>query len=295
MIPPGARRSTRCSTGWTPTGNSRSRISGPSASGSCCGTVIAPTRCGRRWTAGGIAIAEAALLAMEHDPGRALPLFRRASVRGPGQPPHGGGRLALIDRPWSRRELLVVLAESRDQEATSECRAALLECHDEAARARRPAVGGGEPSRAYAGPLDHHRRDDVGEPLPVDPLGDGEAARPGDDRPGARPDEAIAARPGALGRLASWFRETFRGSRRPPPSAGRTADGGGRSDGDGDLDRRTRTRRFDKRIRDREASPGTRPRSRHSRQDRHRLEREVVIIRRGPSMFTYALASPRPL
>ncbi len=38
--------------------------------------------------------------------------------------------LAAIDRPWSRNELIAVLRESTDQEPTSECRAALRECHD---------------------------------------------------------------------------------------------------------------------------------------------------------------------
>src|SRR5208282_636349 len=38
--------------------------------------------------------------------------------------------LALFDRPWSRRELLAILRESGDHVTTSECRAALRECHD---------------------------------------------------------------------------------------------------------------------------------------------------------------------
>ncbi len=42
--------------------------------------------------------------------------------------------LALIDRPGSRAELLAVLRESDDQEATSECRAALDESREPAAR-----------------------------------------------------------------------------------------------------------------------------------------------------------------
>src|SRR5205814_511890 len=41
--------------------------------------------------------------------------------------------LALIDRPWSRRELLAALEASDEQEQTADCRAALLECRDEEA------------------------------------------------------------------------------------------------------------------------------------------------------------------
>jgi hypothetical protein len=85
--------------------------------------------------ADGIAVGEAALLALEHDPGRALPLFRRA-LRSPipANRSMAAAVLALIDRPWSRRELLAVLNVSDDQEATSQCRAALRESHDEEAQ-----------------------------------------------------------------------------------------------------------------------------------------------------------------
>lgn len=85
--------------------------------------------------ADGVAVGEAALLAMEHDPGQALPLFRRA-LRSPIPINRcvAAAVLALIDRPWSRGELLAVLRESDDQQATAECRAALLECHDAEAR-----------------------------------------------------------------------------------------------------------------------------------------------------------------
>jgi hypothetical protein len=82
----------------------------------------------------GIAIAEAALLALEQAPEHALPLFRRA-LRSeiPLNRIVAAAALALINRPWSRRELRAVLGESRDVEATAECRAALRECpHDEA-------------------------------------------------------------------------------------------------------------------------------------------------------------------
>jgi hypothetical protein len=85
--------------------------------------------------AAGIAVGEAALLALEHDPGRALPLFRRALRSDiPANRAMAAAILALVDRPWSRRELLAVLQESNDQEATADCRAALLECHDEEAQ-----------------------------------------------------------------------------------------------------------------------------------------------------------------
>ncbi len=85
-------------------------------------------------SAGGIAVGEAALLALEYDSDRTLPLFRRA-LRSPIPMNRtvAAATLALIDRPWSRRELLAVLGELDDQEATAECRAALCECRDEQA------------------------------------------------------------------------------------------------------------------------------------------------------------------
>jgi hypothetical protein len=85
--------------------------------------------------ADGLALGEAALLALEHDPDRARALFRRA-LRSPIPASRGiaAATLALIDRRWSREELLTVLDESDEQAATSECRAALRECHDALAR-----------------------------------------------------------------------------------------------------------------------------------------------------------------
>jgi len=87
--------------------------------------------------AGGTEIAEAALLALEHAPRHALPLFRRA-LRS--HIPHtrtvAAAILALIDRPWSRRELLAVLESSTEQAPTAECRAGLLETHDAEAHRR---------------------------------------------------------------------------------------------------------------------------------------------------------------
>jgi hypothetical protein len=89
--------------------------------------------------AGGSGIGDAALLAMEHFPEVALTLFRRAlrSVV-PCDRATAAAILALIDRPWARRELLDVLSESDDQERTAETRAALMEVQDpEAHRAVR--------------------------------------------------------------------------------------------------------------------------------------------------------------
>jgi hypothetical protein len=82
-------------------------------------------------SAGETSLGEAALLALEYAPESALPLFRRA-VRSqvPKDRTQVAAILALIDRPWSRRELLAVLERSDDQEATAECRAALRESHD---------------------------------------------------------------------------------------------------------------------------------------------------------------------
>jgi hypothetical protein len=84
--------------------------------------------------AGGSETGEAFLLAQEHAPEQALPLVRRALRSGvPASRCAVAAILALIDRPWSRRELIAVLEESDDQEQTADCRAALLECRDEAA------------------------------------------------------------------------------------------------------------------------------------------------------------------
>jgi hypothetical protein len=103
--------------------------------------------------AAGIAIGEAAILALEHDPGQALPLFRGA-LRSPIPMNRAvaASALALIDRPWSRRELLAVLREKDNQEATAECRAALLECHDRAAREAVLAWEAANPHEPEPGP-----------------------------------------------------------------------------------------------------------------------------------------------
>jgi hypothetical protein len=84
--------------------------------------------------AGGYGVGDAALLALEHAPEAALPLLRRALRSDvPNNRITAAAVLALIDRPWSRRELLAVLEESDDQQLTSEARAALLETRDPAA------------------------------------------------------------------------------------------------------------------------------------------------------------------
>jgi hypothetical protein len=75
-------------------------------------------------------IAAAALHALERAPEHALALLRRALRAYQPDRIKAAAVLALIDQPWSRRELLAVLDESGDQEATAECRAALLETHD---------------------------------------------------------------------------------------------------------------------------------------------------------------------
>jgi hypothetical protein len=85
--------------------------------------------------AAGTEIGEACLLALEHAPELALPLFRRALLSDiPADRNTVAAILALIDQPWSRRELLAALEASDDQEKTADARAALLECRDEEAR-----------------------------------------------------------------------------------------------------------------------------------------------------------------
>ena len=76
-------------------------------------------------------LAEGALLAMEYAPELALMLFRRA-LRStiPYNRTTAAAALAIIDEPWSRKELIAVLEESDDQEATADCRAALMHTHD---------------------------------------------------------------------------------------------------------------------------------------------------------------------
>jgi hypothetical protein len=79
----------------------------------------------------GIAVAEAALLALEYAPECALELFRRALRSDiPRNRNTAAAALALVNRPWSRRALRTALEQSHDREATAACRAALRECPD---------------------------------------------------------------------------------------------------------------------------------------------------------------------
>jgi hypothetical protein len=73
---------------------------------------------------------DAAVLALEYLPSAALNLFRRG-LRSRSRT--AAAALALIDQPWSRAELLAVLHESDDWEATCECRLALGESRDRVA------------------------------------------------------------------------------------------------------------------------------------------------------------------
>ena len=82
-------------------------------------------------TARGHELGEVAILALEYAPQYARELFRRA-LRS--TVPHSriiaAAALAIIDRPWSMKELEDVLHESHDQTPTAECRAALITSHD---------------------------------------------------------------------------------------------------------------------------------------------------------------------
>jgi hypothetical protein len=84
--------------------------------------------------AAGCEMGEACLLALEHAPEQVLPLVRRALLSDvPANRAAVAAILALVDKPWSRRELLAALEASDDQERTADARAALLECRDEEA------------------------------------------------------------------------------------------------------------------------------------------------------------------
>lgn len=85
--------------------------------------------------AAGTEVGEAVLLALEHAPALALPLIRTGLLADiPINRSKVAAILALIAKPWSRRELLGALAASDDQEKTADARAALLESGDEEAR-----------------------------------------------------------------------------------------------------------------------------------------------------------------
>jgi hypothetical protein len=77
-------------------------------------------------------IGEAVLLALEHAPELALPLIRKGLLADvPMDRMSVAAILALIGKPWSKRELLGALGASEDQEKTADARAALLETGDE--------------------------------------------------------------------------------------------------------------------------------------------------------------------
>lgn len=104
--------------------------------------------------ADGLALGEAALLALEHAPESSLPLFRRAlRSKFPHVRMTTAAALALIDRPWSRDELVAVLRESDDHEATAECRAALREATDPVGRRAADAWDEAHPREPETGPF----------------------------------------------------------------------------------------------------------------------------------------------
>jgi hypothetical protein len=85
--------------------------------------------------AAGTEVGEAVLLALEHAPELALALMRKALLADiPINRIEVAAILALIAKPWSRRELLGALDASDDQEKTADARAALLESGDEEAQ-----------------------------------------------------------------------------------------------------------------------------------------------------------------
>ncbi len=72
-------------------------------------------------------LGDAALLALEYLPDLAVTMFRRALRSDvPIDRITAAATLALVNQPWSRQELVAVLTESTDQEATAECRSALM-------------------------------------------------------------------------------------------------------------------------------------------------------------------------
>lgn len=99
-------------------------------------------------------LGEAALLAMEYAPELALSLFRRA-LRSeiPYNRTTAAAALAIIDEPWSRRELFAVLQESDDQSATADCRAALMLTHNADAHHRVSDWERRNPHEPESGPL----------------------------------------------------------------------------------------------------------------------------------------------
>jgi hypothetical protein len=85
--------------------------------------------------AAGTEIGEAVLLLLEHAPELALPLIRKGLLADiPINRTEVAAILAVINKPWSRRELLGALSASGDQEKTADARAALVETGDEDAQ-----------------------------------------------------------------------------------------------------------------------------------------------------------------
>src|SRR5205823_9689044 len=78
---------------------------------------------------------QAAVLALRHWRERAMPMLRRALMGGQAEQRWAAAAaLAVIDEPWSRRELTAVLDESTDHDATRECRQALRRSRSPEAR-----------------------------------------------------------------------------------------------------------------------------------------------------------------
>jgi hypothetical protein len=77
-------------------------------------------------------LGDASILALEYVPDIALETFRRAlRSKIPCNRIASAAALAIIDQPWSRKELIAVISESRDHVMTSECRSALMTTHSQ--------------------------------------------------------------------------------------------------------------------------------------------------------------------
>lgn len=82
--------------------------------------------------AGGTEVGEAVLLALENAPRYVLPLVRKGLLADvPICRTEVAAILALINAPWSKRELFRALETSNEQDKTADARAALLELGDE--------------------------------------------------------------------------------------------------------------------------------------------------------------------
>jgi hypothetical protein len=77
-------------------------------------------------------LGNASILALEYVPDIAIETFRRAlRSKIPCNRISSAAALAIIDQPWSRKELIEVISESRDHVMTSECRSALMTTHSQ--------------------------------------------------------------------------------------------------------------------------------------------------------------------